>query len=126
MVSLISANTASALHRQLLFMACKTRYSSYLLYLTSFRPLVLIWGTLQRLLFAAFLLISADVPGFIRFKDIKLMIYWQYKAHHLPLSSAEKLETLSDFAWGKKPFDYKLSWSEFRDTCVAQPFTFML
>lgn len=67
-----------------------------------------------------------DVPGFIRFKDIKLMIYWQYKAHHLPLSSAEKLETLSDFAWAKRPLDYKLTWTDFRETCVAQPFTFML
>lgn len=54
------------------------------------------------------------------------MIYWQYKAHHLPLSSTEKLETLSSFAWGKRPLDDKLTWNEFKEICEAQPFTFML
>jgi hypothetical protein len=67
-----------------------------------------------------------DIPGFLRYQDIKLIIYWQYKAHHLPLSSPEKLEKLSNFAWGKRDIDHKLSWSEFREICLVQPFTFML
>jgi hypothetical protein len=64
--------------------------------------------------------------GTISLKDVRLIILWQYKANHLPLSSEGKLETLTAFAWGVRPVDATLTFAEFREICQAQPFTFML
>jgi hypothetical protein len=64
--------------------------------------------------------------GNITMIDIRLIILWQYKSNHVPLSSEGKLETLLSFAWGKRSSESKLSFSDFKEICLAQPFTFML
>jgi hypothetical protein len=72
-------------------------------------------------------LVDMENPrGVISLKDVRLMIMWQYKANHMPLSSEGKLETLSMFAWGGRAADATLTFPEFREICQVQPFTFML